>query len=143
MDETTLALAIARGRLAFGVIGMAAPGIMVRAMSRSKRPQGAEAVFTRMWAARDLAMGLGVVVALDHGTPVRGWLEASATADASDFVAALLGREQLSDNAFKGTLALAGLSAVLNVVLSRRLDPAPAPHPGQVESIVTGHHEPA
>jgi hypothetical protein len=28
-------------------------------------------------ACADLAIGLGVVIALDRGTPVRGWIEAA------------------------------------------------------------------
>ena len=33
-------------------------------------------VLARAFGARDLAIGLGVVIALDRGTPVRGWIEA-------------------------------------------------------------------
>ena len=141
MDESTLALFAARGRIAFGALALAAPGLTARTMTGSKKSPGAERMFTRMWGARDLAMGLGVVIALDHGTPVRGWLEASATADAGDAISALLSRKQLSANGFKGTVVIAGASAVGHVLLSRALDPHPPAHPGQPEAVVTGHHE--
>jgi hypothetical protein len=142
MDESTLALAAARGRMGFGIWATVTPGLMVRAMT-GRKPLGAEAVFVRLFGARDLALGLGTVIALDHGSPVRGWLEAAALADAADAVSCVLGAKTLTPNAFKGTLRIAGLSAVVHVVLSRRLDPAPPAHPGQPEAIVTGHHEPA
>jgi hypothetical protein len=141
MDESTVALTAARGRIAFGVLALVIPGVISKTLT-GRKAQGAEAMFTRMWGSRDLALGLGAVVAIDHGTPVRGWLEGAATADAGDALSALLSRRQLSENGFKGTLAIASASAVLHVVLSRRLDPAPSPHPGQPEAVVTGHHEP-
>jgi hypothetical protein len=143
MDESTLALTAARGRIAFGAVATLAPGLVVRAMTGRRKTLGAEAVFTRLFGARDVALGLGTVIALDHGTPVRGWLEAAAVADAADMVTAVLGQKSLSTNAFKGTVGIAGSSALLHVFLSRRLDPAPVAHPGQVESVITGHHEPA
>ncbi len=83
------------------------------------------------------------VIAIDHGSPVRGWLEATAVADFADAVSALLERENLTPNAFLGTVSVASASALLNLLLSRRLDPHPPAHPGQPEAVVTGHHEPA
>jgi hypothetical protein len=102
---------------------------------------GVEPQLTRMVGGRDLALGLGTVIALDKGTPVRGWLEATAFADAGDVVSALLGRKRMGRQAFLGTVALAGGSVAACLLLSKRLDPAPAPHPGQPEAVVTGHHE--
>jgi hypothetical protein len=34
---------------------------------------------------------------------------------------------------------LGGATALLGVLLARRLDPPPAPHPGQPEAVATGH----
>lgn len=142
MDDASVALFSARGRIAFGVVAAVAPSLVTRIMTGTKQPKG-EAVFTRMFGARDAALGLGTVVAIDHGTPVRGWLEAMAMADLADAVTAWLERDNLTPNAFIGTVAIAGVSAGLNVFLSRRLDPHPPAHPGQVEAVVTGHHGPA
>jgi len=88
---------------------------------------------------RDLALGLGVVIALDRGAPVRGWLEASAMADGVDMTACLLAREALSSAVFWGTTVTAGTAAVAGVALSRRLDPQPAADPGHPEAVATGH----
>jgi hypothetical protein len=92
-----------------------------------------------MLGARDVVLGLGTVIALDRGAPVRGWLEGSALADTVDCVAAVAAREDMSPRAFRATAGLGAASAVLGVFLSRRLDPAPPPHPGQPEAIATGH----
>jgi hypothetical protein len=139
MDDATLALLLARGRMAIGVAAMAAPAFSARVMSGGSEAVGVEPLFARMLGARDLALGLGTVIALDRGAPVRGWLEGAALADATDFVATLLARKRISNRAYGGTLGLAGASAVLGIVLSRRLDPAPDAHPGQPEAVVTGH----
>ena len=141
MDETSVVLFSARGRIAFGVVAAAVPGVVTRMMTGTKKPTG-EAVFARMFGARDAALGLGTVIAIDHGSPVRGWLEATAMADLADAVTALLERENLTPNAFIATVGIASASAVLNVYLSRRLDPHPPAHPGQPEAVITGHHEP-
>jgi hypothetical protein len=141
MDETSVAISVARGRIAFGIAALAAPGLATRAMSRHKESAGLAPMFARMFGARDLALGLGAMVAIDRGVPVRGWLEGAALADAADCLAAILARKELTPNAFKGTAALGGGSALLGFFLSRRLDPPPPPHPGQPEAIATGHHD--
>jgi len=141
MDDATLAMTLARGRTAIGAFAVVTPGLATRKFFGRATAEGVEPQLTRMVGGRDLALGLGTVIALDKGTPVRGWLEASAFADAADCVSALLGRKQMSQTAFVGTLLLASLSAAACVVLGRRLDPSPAPHPGQPEAVVTGHHD--
>jgi hypothetical protein len=141
MDEATLALWLARVRLAFGVTAIAAPRFAARVTSGKPQAVGIEPQLARMLGARDIALALGTIVALDHGAPVRGWLEGSALADAGDALASLAGRKQIARHSLIGTVALASGSAVLCAVLARRLDPAPAAHPGQPEAVVTGHHE--
>ena len=92
-----------------------------------------------MLGGRDLALGLGVVIALDRGTPVRGWLEAGALADGLDFTAAVLARDEIPPLTFAVTAATSAGASLLGIWLSRRLDPAPSPDPGHPEAIATGH----
>jgi hypothetical protein len=47
-------------------------------------------LLTRSLGVRDVALGLGVILAIDRGAPVRGWVEAGALADAGDLLATLL-----------------------------------------------------
>jgi hypothetical protein len=141
MDDASVALFSARGRIAFGVLATAAPGLVIKLMTGRAKP-GSAAVFARMFGARDAALGLGAVIAIDHGAPVRGWLEAMALSDLADAVTAVLERDRLTPNAFRGTVVIASSSAVLGLYLSRRLDPHPPAHPHQPEAVVTGHHSP-
>jgi hypothetical protein len=141
MDDVALALALARGRMAIGAFAVTAPGLATRKFFGRAEADGVEPQLTRMLGGRDLALGLGTVIALDKGTAVRGWLEASAFADAGDCIAALIGRRQMTQTAFVGTLLTASFSAAACLFLGKRLDPAPDAHPGQPEAVVTGHHE--
>lgn len=141
MDDAQLALALARGRIAFGVAAVVAPGLTTRLLA-GRKAAGIEPPLTRMLGARDLALGLGTVIALDRGAPVRGWIEGAAVSDAVDAVTSLLARKRMSPGAFKGTLLLGAGSAACGAYLSRRLDPPPPAHPHQPEAAITGHPEP-
>ncbi|HTU98065.1 MAG TPA: hypothetical protein VMF14_19600 [Solirubrobacteraceae bacterium] len=138
MDDASLAMFLARGRIAFGIAAVAGPGLAARVMGR-RGPAGVAPAFARMVGGRDIALGLGTIVALDRGKPVRGWLEGAALADAVDGIAAVLARDEMSPGAVRATAALGGASALLGAVLSRRLDPPPPAHPGQPEAVATGH----
>jgi hypothetical protein len=121
MNITTLAVGAARARLAFGIAALAAPAVMVSSMT-GRSPEGAEREFTRMWGGRDAALGLGLIAAVNAGGPVAGWLRAAAVADACDAVGAVLGRDRLSENGFKATLAIAGVSAAAHGLLAPWVD---------------------
>jgi hypothetical protein len=141
MDDASIAIWISRARIAIGVAAIAAPGFATRRLSVDGEAVGVGPMLARMTGARDIALGLGTLVAVDKGAPVRGWLEGSALADTADTLAAIAARDRLSPLAFTGSLILAASSALVCTMLSRRLDTPPAPHPGQPEAIVTGHHE--
>jgi hypothetical protein len=140
MQPRDLAIAQARGRIAVGLAFLVAPALAGRLwVGDDARPAGAR-VLGRAFGARDLALGLGVVIALDRGAPVRGWLEASALADASDFTAGLLGADALPRGLRPGVLALGAGSAALAGWLSRELDSEREPLPGTTpEAAATGH----
>jgi hypothetical protein len=125
MDGRSVAVGLAGGRMAIGVAALVAPGLVGRTMTG--RSGGATSLFVRMVGARDLGLGLGVLVALDRGAPVRGWLEASALVDGIDAAASLLGRDHMRKSVVPGAVGLATAGAVLSGWLSRQLDPAPRP----------------
>ena len=124
MEERDLAVTLARGRIALGVVSLLAPGLVARTMTGSDSEGGAR-LFVRMVGARDLGLGLGLQVALDRDAPTRGWLEASAVVDGIDAGACLLARHHLHPRVFPGTLGLAATGALLSAWLARRLDPTP------------------
>ncbi len=139
MEDAKLAMSAARGRIAIGAAALAFPGLAARSMGGRRGSEGVEPLFARMLGGRDVALGLGTVIALDRGGPVRGWLEGAALADTVDFIACVLARDSMSPVAFGAAAGLGAASAILGIFLSRRLDPPPPPHPGQPEAIATGH----
>jgi hypothetical protein len=142
VEPRGLATSLARGRIAIGAAALAAPGLAGRVMFGRDGSRPGVRALARMLGGRDLVLGLGVVIALDRGAPVRGWLEACAVADTIDLVTCTLAREQIPPATYVNTVALAGGAALAGLWLSRRLDPAPAAEPGHPEAIATGHPAP-
>jgi len=141
MDARQLALAFGRGRIAFGIAFALLPGLAGRAWIGDVARHGAVKAVVRGLGARDVALGLGVVIALDRGAPVRGWLEAAVLSDSADFLAALLAGDAMPETARRGTLAIAGASAVAGAFLARELDEPPAAEETDApEAALTGHH---
>jgi hypothetical protein len=133
MAEKDLAIGLARGRIAFGVVSILAPTLVGRTMTGREGSHGGTRLFVRMVGSRDLGLGLGLYIALNRA-PTRGWLEASAVVDGIDATACVLARPHLRPSVFPGTLALAATGALLSAWLARQLDPAlPAQsqHPSQ------------
>jgi hypothetical protein len=125
MEEKGLAVSLARGRIAFGVVSLLAPGLVARTMTDAGGSEGGTRLFVRMIGARDLGVGLGLQLALERDTPTRGWLEASAVVDGIDAAACLLARNHLRPRVFPSTLGLAATGALLSAWLARQLDAAP------------------
>jgi hypothetical protein len=130
MERGDLAVGLASGRVAIGVVSLLAPGIVGRTMTGGQGSEGGTRLFARMVGARDLGLGLGLLVALNRGAPVRGWLEASAVVDGIDASACLLARDHIRTSVFPGAVGLATAGALLSAWLARQLDPA-QPSPSQ------------
>ena len=113
MEDATLAISVARCRIAIGVAAVLTPGLATRVLGGRRGSEGIAPLLARMLGARDIALGLGTVIALDRGKPVRGWLEGSALADTLDCVACLLAREHMSPTAFRASAGLGAASAVM------------------------------
>jgi hypothetical protein len=139
MQPRDVALALARGRIVIGAALLLAPGLAGRLWIGPDAERSAVKVVTRALGARDLALGLGVVIALDRGAPVRGWLEACTLADVVDLGATLAG-DSLSPQARRATVAVAGSSALIGAALARALDEPVARGEVQApEAALTGH----
>src|SRR5687768_14711078 len=100
MGAKDLAVSVAGGRIGIGVISLLAPGLVARTMLGADAATGGTSLVFRVVGARDLGLGLGVLLALDRGGPVRGWLQASAVADGIDAGACLLARDHLRNGVF-------------------------------------------
>ncbi|MFN2503557.1 MAG: hypothetical protein ABR540_04890 [Acidimicrobiales bacterium] len=122
VDQRVQALAVLR--IAVGGALLLTPGLCVRVLGGRHSGGPVARLLARTTGGRDLALGLGTLLAARHGSSVRGWLEASMVADATDAVGVMLARRDLP----RGRAVLAALSAVSAVGFGRRLVAAlPAP----------------
>ena len=119
------ALAVAAGRVALGVTALAWPSVPARPWVGAAADDVAARVFGRALGARDLALGLGALAALQGpaaGTgSARGWVAAGALSDALDVVASLKSWPELPRvtrwlvAASAGGAALAGAAGALTL----------------------------
>src|SRR4051794_41379972 len=90
MEPRDRALLYARLRIGVGAAFVLFPGLAGRMWIGPDAARRPVKVLARAFGARDLAIGLGVVIAVDRGTPVRGWIEAGGLSDAVDNCASVL-----------------------------------------------------
>ena len=122
MEARDLAVGLAGGRIAIGVVSLLAPKLVGRAMLGPDADSGGTRLVLRVVGARDLALGIGVLAALDRGAPVRGWLRASAVVDGLDAAGSLLARRHLRPIVFPAALSAATGGAALSGWLAGQLD---------------------
>ena len=85
------ARALAVARTAIGAAALLAPKLPARPWIGGDADRPSSKLLARALGGRDLALGIGALLALSHEGPVRGWLEAGGLADAGDVAATLLG----------------------------------------------------
>ncbi len=112
MEARKAAVALAAGRVALGAAIFAAPGLVGRDWLGSAAEEPGTKIAMRGLGARDAAIGVGLLAALDDPERARNWVEAGIIADAADFVATALGRGAGSRTAATAVLAIAGSAAV-------------------------------
>ena len=140
MEARDLALLNARGRMAIGASLVLAPRLIGPMWIGDGADRPVVKLMSRALGARDLALGLGVAVALDRGAPVRGWLEGAALADGMDLFATLLAGDSIPQGKRRRVALVAGVSLVGCAMVARALDPPPAEHGMHVpEAHLTGH----
>jgi hypothetical protein len=140
MEPRDRALLHARARIAVGAAFVLFPALAGRMWIGSPAASRPVKVLARAFGARDLAIGLGVVIALDRGTPVRGWIEAGALSDAIDTAATLVAGDSIHPLIRWPALAMGAASTATGVSLAPNFHDAPEPIPGQTpESVLTGH----
>jgi hypothetical protein len=109
--------AMATVRIVLGGIFLLAPGLLLRLWLGREASTPFSRMMARSAGGRDLALGIGTLFALQHRAPVRGWLEASALADASDTFAVLAASGHVS----RARRLLAGVPSVAALGYGRSL----------------------
>ena len=126
------ALTVAAARVAIGVTALAWPLVPARPWVGATADDVAARVFGRALGARDLALGLGALAALQRPSAEAGetrsasaWVAAGALSDALDVAASLASWDDLPRvtrwlvAASAGGAALTGAAAALTSVISR------------------------
>lgn len=113
---------LAGARLALGAMALVMPARLARGWVGAESAGGNGRVLARAMGGRDLALGLGAVLAIGHDAPARGWMEAGGLADAGDTVATLLAWRALPRRGRWAVLALAGGSVIASGALARLVD---------------------
>ena len=93
VDVDATVKAVALGRIGLGVSYLLAPGAALRLWPGASDPL--LRMMARSTGGRDIGLGLGVLFAQKHDSPVRGWLEAAMLADVADAVAILIAFKHL------------------------------------------------
>jgi hypothetical protein len=92
MDEREGTRLLAVLRVVVGAFLLLSPRRAGRMWTGDRDPTASTRIAVRGVGGRDLALGIGTLVAMDQGTDaaVRGWLEAGIVADATDAASTLL-----------------------------------------------------
>jgi hypothetical protein len=140
MEPRDRALLHARLRIGVGAAFVLFPTLAGRMWIGSDAARRPVKVLARAFGARDLAIGLGVVIALDRGAPVRGWIEAGALSDAIDTCASLLAGGSIHPAIRWPAIAIGAGSTAAGAELANQFDHTTEPIPGQTpEAALTGH----
>jgi hypothetical protein len=121
MDDKDLARLLGLGRIAFGLAGFLFPSTGTRLFIGQRAESYPTNLFLRGLAGRDIAIGVGIITALETGAPVRGWLEASALSDTADAIGTLTSWRSLPGFRRFGILALEVGAAALGLQLADSL----------------------
>jgi len=118
IDARTLALLLARGRVAVGAVGLMLPGLAASLAPGDRR--ASTRALARMVGARDVALGLGALTSVKEGTQDAEWVGVGGAVDIVDGLALLLTRGLPARARLVGLVALA--AGVGGLLAARTLD---------------------
>ena len=121
-DARTAARLLAVARVALGVSAVVLPRLPARPWIGDDAARPSAMIMSRALGGRDIALGLGALLALRHGAPARGWLEAAGLADAADVMTTLVGWRSTPPVGRWVVLAAAAGGVAAARVLSPRVD---------------------
>jgi hypothetical protein len=119
MDHRQLVRMLAAARVVAGTALLLAPGKVGGRWIGAHINERTTMMFVRAMGARDLALGLGTLRALERDEAPRNWVAASAFADAADVVATVIAGSAIGARRAVPIVTLAGLSAAVG---ARSLD---------------------
>ncbi len=105
-----------------GVALVALPGTSARTWIGPVAKEPAVKVMVRAMGARDLAIGMGTLHALQEGTPARTWSLAGAASDLVDATATLLAIRHLGLRRALPLIVVATTAGIASYVASEHVD---------------------
>jgi len=126
MDRRMGAIILGAGRGAFGLALMVVPRAIGRPWIGPAADTPGGIVALRAVGARDLVLGVGLLMAVRRGASVRGWVEAGIAADLADATTTLAAFRELPAPGRLVTLATAGGAAATGLAIARSLPARPA-----------------
>lgn len=120
MDPRLLIRMLAYARIGLGIALFAAPRTTARRWLR-REVSPAAGVLARGLGARDIVVGVGMLVTVDDGDDIDRWMDAGITADLADTAAALMARDDLEPRTVAGTMAVTLGAAGAGLALERAL----------------------
>lgn len=121
MDARIIARGLGLGRIAIGAAIVVAPTRFMRGwVGEVASLPGAQTISISL-GARDLAVGVGALLAFERGGNARAWFAAAAVCDAADAFATISRREALPPAGAIGVTALATGAAVAGLWLAKDL----------------------
>ncbi len=121
MNDRDLARLLGWTRVGLGLAGAVMPTTFTRIWTGRTAPSFPMNMATRGLAARDVALGAGILATLDRGTS-RPWFLASAAADAADAVGTLSSLRELGVLRSLGLLGLEVGAAIVGLALADSLE---------------------
>jgi hypothetical protein len=122
MNEKDLARILGLGRTVLGATMVLMPRKAVRGYMGQENPSFAASMAMRGLGARDIALGTGLLVALEEDGDVARWLEAGAIADAGDFISTLANFREMPTFRRLLWLVTAGGATFMGLKLAGALD---------------------
>ena len=123
IDARRCARWLSYGRIGLGVAALVAPRLPAApwgGKAESARPS--VKLLARGLGGRDIALGLGPVLAFRHQAPARGWIEAGGLADAADLVGTLVAWRSLPHRTRLLMLAVITSSLVASRMIANALE---------------------
>lgn len=121
-DARTAAGVVAVARVALGASAVVLPHLPARPWIGEDAARPSAMIMSRALGGRDIALGLGTLLALRHDAPARGWLEAAGLADAADVMTTLVGWRATPPLGRWVVLAAAAAGVAAARMLSPRVD---------------------
>ncbi|MFP5351306.1 MAG: hypothetical protein ACLGIB_01920 [Actinomycetota bacterium] len=122
MEDRDLARLLAWGRIGIGGALALAPSTFVRLWTGRPQPGFPAKMMGKGFGVRELAIGVGLLTALESGGNVKPWLLATAAADAGDAAGTLGSWGELGSLRALGFLVLEVGAAVIGFSLAESLD---------------------